>query len=244
MLAVQKGNYGLIDVSNKKLINFEYDDLQSISAGLYKAGNKGKWKVIDSTGRSITNPEYDNIGVFVKGEAAVFKNGQMGMINTTGKESQFTTPDGGGYTDIKKLLHDFVDALNSRNDSILTAFCKKVVPDDHTVSFLRNSGFDYRTLLYDLGKKAYTLEELHGTWLFRLKRIRRLLDNKIPSWKLEFTDQDLNIFLRSDTYCAESVPIAWFRAGGKDIKVQLGDLTRIDGFWKSFSLPHIPDNVY
>ena len=244
LLAVQKGKYGLIDVLNKKLINFEYDDLQSISAGLYKAGNNGKWKVIDSTGRSITKPEYDNIGVFVEGTAAVFKNGQMGMINTAGQEKQFTTPDGGGYTDIKKLLHDFVDALNSKNDSILTAFCKKVAPDGHTVSFLRKSGFKYRTLLHDLDKKAYTLEDLPGEYLFRLKRFCRLLDNKIPSWKLECTDQDLDIHLRSDIYCAESVTIAWFGTGGKDIKIRMGDLTRIDGFWKSFSLPDMSDNVY
>jgi len=243
LLAVLKGKYGLIDISNKKLIGFEYDDLQPIGSGLYKAGNKGKYKVIDSTGRAITKQEYDHIGVFVFGEATVVKDGQMGSINKSGQANNFTNPDGAGYTDIKKLLIDFASVMNSNDDSILTAFCKKVTPDNHTIAFFKRGFYKYGRFMRDLEKKEYTLDGAQRMLFLRIKKYRGLLTSKIPGWRLEYENGYLSSFLYSDNLCIESVLSALFKSGTIEIKFRFTDFSRIDGFWKMFYPPYLPDDA-
>lgn len=235
LLAVVKGKCGLIDLSKKKIVPFQYDDIQSISGGYYKVGNNGQYKVIDAQGRVITKESYDHIGVYVDGEASVFRGKEMSTINTHGDPGRFSPLDGTGYTSLKTLLEAFVTAVNSKNDSTLRAFCKNVTPDKHTVSFLERSGFKDSPLLYDLRTKAYTLETIPDMWLERLKRhIGKLND-------LQYVDNG-RTYLQNEQFSVESVVGATtFKAGDKEVKVHLGGLMRIDGIWKAFSYPYVRD---
>lgn len=235
LLAMFKGKYGLIDLSKKKLIPFQYDDIQSISAGFYKVCNNGQCKVIDAQGRLITKEAYDHIGVFVDGEASVFSSNEMSTINTRGDHGIFVPLDGGGYTSLKTLLEAFATAINSKNDSIMLAFCKKVTPDKHTVAFLDRSGFKDSPLLYDLRSKAYTLETIPDMWFNRLKRFSGKLND------LQYVDNG-RTYLQNEQLSVESVVGSTiFKAGDNEAKIHLGGLMRIDGIWKAFSYPYLAD---
>lgn len=238
LLAMVKGKYGLINTLKQKLVDFQYDDIQRIAEGFYKAGNNGKYKVIDAAGRIITKEAYDHIGVFVNGEAGVFKGKQISYINTHGEPGNFRPSDALGYTDLRTLLEDFTNAMNSKNDSILRAFCKNVTPDKHTVSFLERSGYNGPPLLYDLQKKAYTLEDIPDMWFDRLKRFSGKLKDT-----LQYINQDNdNIYIENEQFCVEGLKRATkFRAGDKEVNIRLGGLMRVDGIWKSFSLPSMAD---
>lgn len=235
LLAMSKGKYGLIDISKKQLVPFQYDDIQSISGGFYKACNNGKCKVIDAQGRIITKEAYDNIGIYIDGEASVFKGDQMSYINTKGEPGNFRPSDALGYTNLKTLMEAFANAMNSKNDSIIRAFCNNVTPDKYTVFFLERSGFKDPPLLFDLRKKAYTLEDVPAMWFDRLKRYSGKLEN------LQYVANG-NTYLQSEQFCVESVigPTT-FKAGDKEVKIKLGGLMRIDGIWKAFNLPSIVD---
>jgi len=234
LLGMIKGKYGLIDLSKKKLAAFQYDDIQSISGGFYKVCNDGQCKVMDSNGRIITKA-YDNIGVFIDGEASVFRGKEMSTINTKGDYTTFIPSDATGYSNLKMLLEAFAAAINSKNDSIILAFCKNVTPDKHTVSFLERSGFNGPSLLYDLRKKAYTLEDIPNMWFDRLKRYTVQLDN------LQYIDNG-RTYLENEQFCVESVVGSTiFKAGDKEVNIKLGGLTRIDGIWKAFSYPYMTD---
>jgi hypothetical protein len=235
LLALSKGKYGLIDISKKQLVPFQYDDLQSISGGFYKACNNGKCKVIDAQGRTITKDTYDNIGLYIDGEASVFKGDQMSTINTNGDQGKLIPSDARGYTNLKTLLEAFATAMNSKNDSIIRIFCQNVTPDTHTLLFLSRSGFKDPPLLYDLRKKAYTLEDIPNMWFDRLKR---------EAWKLNNLQYVNNgrTYLQSEQFCVESViGSTTFKTEGKEVKVKLGGLMRVDGFWKAFNLPSVTD---
>jgi hypothetical protein len=238
LLAIVKGKYGLINTSKVKLADFQYDDIQSISGGFYKVGNNGKYKVMDAAGRIITKEGYDHIGIYVDGEASVLKGNKMGYINTQGNAFNFSPADDIGYTDLKTLLEDFTSAMNAKNDSIIRAFCKRVTPDKHTVSFLERSGFKDVALLYDLRKKAYTLEDIPVMWFDRLKGYsRKLKDN------LQYVNQDSdNIYLQNEQFSVVGLKSATkFTAGDKAVNIRLGGLMRVDGIWKAFSLPYMAD---
>ncbi|MRG46887.1 hypothetical protein GFS24_17330 [Chitinophaga sp. SYP-B3965] len=235
LLAMAKGKYGLIDLSKKQVVAFQYDDIQSISGGFYKACTNGKCKVIDAQGRIITKEVYDNIGIYIDGEASVFKGDQMSIINAYGDQGKFSSSDARGYTDLKTLLEAFATAMNSKNDSIIRAFCNNVTPDKHTVSFLERSGFKDPSLLYDLRKKAYALEDVPTMWFDRLKRFTGKLEN------LQYVDNGIT-YLQSEQFCVESVVgSTTFKAGDKEVKIKLGGLMRVDGFWKAFNLPSMAD---
>lgn len=233
LLAMLKGKYGLIDLSKKKIAAFQYDDIQSLSGGFYKVCNNGQCKAIDAQGRVITKESYDHIGVYVDGEASVFRGNEMSTINTQGDPGRFSPLDGGGYTSLKTLLEAFVTAVNSKNDSIIRAFCKNVTVDKHTVSFLERSGFKDSPLLYDLHSKAYTLENIPNMWFDRLKRYTGKLND------LQYVDNG-RTYLQSEQLSVESVVGATtFKAGNKEVKIHLGGLMRIDGIWKAFSYPYM-----
>lgn len=235
LLAMLKGKYGLIDLSKKKLADFQYDDIQSLSGGFYKVCNNGQCKAIDAQGRVITKASYDHIGVFVDGEASVFKGNERSTINTQGDPGRFGPLDGGGYTSLKTLLEAFATAVNSKNDSMLRAFCRNVTPDQHTVSFLERSGFKDSPLLYDLRTKAYTLENIPDMWFERLKRHIAKLNN------LQYVDNG-RTYLQNEQLSVESVVEATtFKSGDKEVKIHLGGLMRIDGIWKAFSYPYLRD---
>lgn len=235
LLAMVKGKYGLIDLSQKKLVAFQYDDIQSISGGCYKVCNGGKCHVIDATGRIITKEAYDHIGVFVDGEASVFRGKEMTTINARGDRSDWVPSDGSGYSNLKTLLEAFAHAMNSQNDSIIMAFCKKVTPDKHTVAFLERSGYRESPLLYDLRTKAYTLENIPIMWHDRLKRYTAKLKD------LQYSGNG-NTYLENEPLCVEAViGAATFKAGEKEVKVNLGGLMKIDGFWKAFAYPSMRD---
>ncbi|THU38169.1 WG repeat-containing protein [Niastella caeni] len=244
LLARVKGKYGLIDLANKKRIPVAYDDLQPISGGFYKACNNGQCKVINAAGQTITKEEYDNIGVYINGKAPVFKNGQLSYIDTFGVAGNFVPSDACGYTDLHKLLADLTKAMNAKNDSLLHAFCKNITPDKHTVSFLKRSRYKNRTLVNDIERmRAYTLESRQQEIFDEMKRISSTVqDAQHTPWIAAYvpTQYDRLTMLESEPFCIESMTcLVSLRSGTKEVTIDIGRLTRMDGFWKTSYVPFV-----
>jgi hypothetical protein len=88
MIFAEKGNkYGYIDIHEKILVPFEYDDLTLFSEELACVKKKGKFGFINRNGKVVIPVQYENETYFQKaGVARVKKNNYYGFINKKGKE--------------------------------------------------------------------------------------------------------------------------------------------------------------
>jgi hypothetical protein len=194
--------------------------------------------VIDGKGQRVGDEEFDHIGVFVEDWVLVTKDGQSGYIDSKGQHSPYRMNPVDGFTELSEVYAAFATAMKSKSEEEITAFARKIVPDSATVDFLSKSGFDYRTLLYDLKKNACTLESLRESYAKSLIRFKRDLASEGLLDNLSYADTENRWDIRSEAFCVVGmVSPVQFTAGTRTVSIQFGDLERMDGRWKIFQYP-------
>ena len=175
ILAKKNGKEGYIDILQKVLIPFEYDDIGIFSDnGIAPAKKEGKWGGLDRKGNTIIPFIYDELGYFYKSDLAVIKkNGKYGFINGKGKI-------------IIPLLYD--NANQTMSDNVVIASQKG------KWAFFNNQGKQLTDFLYDEIKTDYVNDDKEDTY-FKGGVVIAMKNNK-PY----FLNRDLNEIKTSEIY--------------------------------------------
>ena len=80
------GKWGLIDLSNRPVSDFEYDSISSFTDNKSVVVKDGKYGFIDDKINAVTPVKYDLAFNFINGLAKVAINGKWGIIDENGKE--------------------------------------------------------------------------------------------------------------------------------------------------------------
>lgn len=87
--AQKNDKWGFIDINDKVIIPFEYEnnDIGSlwIKDGLICAKKNGKWGCFNHLGEVVVPFEYDNVASFYTKLGPLYKNGKWGFVDNTGK---------------------------------------------------------------------------------------------------------------------------------------------------------------
>lgn len=88
MILAELGNkHGYIDINQKIIVPFEYDDIDLFNHELASVKKNGKYGFVNRKGKIVIPLQFDNNSDFTKfGLALVEKNHKFGFINQTGKE--------------------------------------------------------------------------------------------------------------------------------------------------------------
>ena len=86
MLAKEKDNYHLYNADEKKIGDFECDDIDIVTDDKYIAYCKdGKWGFVDKDGKTVIKPKYEKAKSFSHGLGAVYDGKKWGFINYDNK---------------------------------------------------------------------------------------------------------------------------------------------------------------
>ncbi|CAA9198534.1 hypothetical protein FLA105534_02175 [Flavobacterium bizetiae] len=88
MILAELGNkHGYIDINQKIIVPFEYDDIDLFNHELASVKKNGKYGFVNRKGKIVIPIQFDNNSDFTNsGLALVEKNNKFGFINQTGKE--------------------------------------------------------------------------------------------------------------------------------------------------------------
>jgi len=217
----------------------QFNDLQSISAGFYKVHSVGKYKIIDCTGKALTKEEFDHIGVFVNGMVPVFKDDKMAYVDVKGQVGKYQPCACSGYTELDSLFRDMARVMNTKDDSLLMQFCRRVTPESYTLAFMKSIDLNHRDFIHDIEHKAYTMESITDNWFLRLQDMRKQWDRKGMVGELQYKGLSPDYtYLRDESHAVETfTKTVIFQMGEITIVFKPSDLTRMDGRWKAFKLP-------
>lgn len=242
----QKDHFGLINIRNEIIAKTKYQEVKILN-GFYGAKRKGKYLVLDTLGHAITKSTFDDVGNLrydprrqKKPEMAVFNNGKMGFMDVSGKlVTPINTPSPArGYKDLNALFYAFAKALKSENDSTIRNFCRDVVYDAYSQDYLLGTGGNYRGFPNEMENKGFTIERIVSEYYKRVNRFYQRLKESGSLQAFTFTgrfDRAGFEYLDQEQTIPFTEPWGIFNTNGRDVEVKLGELLKIDGYWKTFT---------
>jgi hypothetical protein len=175
---VAKGRkFGTINLENKMQIPFQYDDLQRISQnGLYKAKVGAGYRVISSKNKIINKGPFDEVANFEGTDgsgyqALTFYKGRMRVIDEKGRfiTTEVAMQPHRGYKTFDELKWALVEALDSKNESLLKDFAANIAPSEHLLFYLKENVFTKQALQYT---NVNAVREKYYNDLFKFKLSR------------------------------------------------------------------------
>lgn len=142
--------FGLVDYSNKQILEPKYDEIQKVSGNnLYVVNEQGKTKVIDKTGKDIITKGFDSIVSISKSTGT-----SAGIIFK--KDEKYGLMDLSGEIKIKATY----DKLSEANIGILIA---KKVENYGVIDIDENEkiSFDYNKITYNKEADVYITEDVN-----------------------------------------------------------------------------------
>jgi len=241
LLVSQKGKFGLMNRAGEKITAIEYDEVDHIY-GYYKAKKGNQYFVLNPLGNKITKLSFDEVGHFYEDKCAVFKKGKIGYLKNDGTlvENFERTLVPKGHKTIEALYKQFVLALKAEDDKALEIFSRAISVDQYTIEFMDRIGWLYRDIsnqnipLDDLSRKYY---DVFLSFKYKLKAKGELESLEFIRYENPFLGMPYSLF-------TPSYGILIFNEGGilktknGTIDCKLGILFNIDGYWKSFRVPH------
>lgn len=236
-LVAKKGNkYGVINLLNEVMVPFKYKHLKKIgSDGLFKAKLNQQYMLIDAKGSILNEGPFDEISNFEylgygkSSKALVFLNGKMKEINTKGKfiSKEIAMEPHKGFESFLELKLTLIEAMESKNDTLLLDFVKKIAPSKHLVHWLKNSdqriSSKVRYLDYDRIVKTYFERLLK----FKQRSWNSRYFNKNNLYTEDFTETN-NLGLTTNTRVSD-----WAYDDTKTLEKFLRNSIKINGYWIS-----------
>jgi len=232
--------YALVDMHNKLLTPFVYEDIEGIN-DFYSVKTPKGYAVMDSLGKTITSAMYDHVGTFYNHRCAVFLNGNYGFIDEQGKliEPIEHPSKARGFGTLHDLFTGFVIALKSESDSVLMEFAKNAVVDDYTREFMNRIRYEYRGFPQRGSKPGYSVEDAVAAYYKQIKHFRDRLKSRGALESLAFNGMEDNWIGYWDRAYNITGTEDWgvLTSQGRTFKYKLGELLYLDGYWKSFTSP-------
>jgi hypothetical protein len=227
IIAKKKNAFGLIDLTNKTLIPFEYEALAKISLNdIYKAKTKKGYGLISSKNEVLNAGLFDQVGDFDNGTALTFKGDSMRQMNencqliSEAKAMSYHE----GFRTFQTLKLALIKSLNSKDDELLLEFAKKITPSKHILFLFSKITHTYAYVEY-LSPK--TISKRYYEVLLEVKR--RWNVTKYDKNKL-IAIEDYTVF-EGRVYTNQRTEKTTF--GMRELEWILRDAVRMDGFWVS-----------
>ena len=155
--------YGTVNLKNEVVIPFQYSFLQRISySGVFKAKTGKQYQIIDKDGKLISKNTFDEVANFERVDnnysednilqGLTFFNGKMRVMDSKGN---FITDEKPmqphiGYETFDELKFALIEALDSKDDTLLKEFVDKIAPSEHILYYLKQNLFDKSTLYVNI----------------------------------------------------------------------------------------------
>lgn len=144
-----------------------------------------------------------------------------------------------GYKDLNKLYADLPVYLNSPDDAALKAYCYKITPDAGTVAYMKAHRFSYRGLPEALEEQQVSVTKIGDDYFHYLLNLRERLKAANQLNDLRYVGREhTGEALYNDAlsiYMTETFIL--LECNGDTIRYKPGEMLRIDGKWKAFTLP-------
>jgi hypothetical protein len=137
--------YGLVDLTNKKLIPMEYKSIYSIGSLRFGVENfQGKTALYSETGKQITEFSIDSISAFYKNYAVIYQNLQQGLMDREGQikiEPKYRALK----IDEKGMVHAHLPdewlVLNNSNQQMHQLYADSIEGIEKNIFKLRTAGY-------------------------------------------------------------------------------------------------------
>lgn len=147
-----------------------------------------------------------------------------------------------GYTDLDKLYRDFPVILKSDKWADIENYCSKILPDEGTLKYMAEKNFSYRGLPEAKEKMPLVLDYARVSYMAMVARFRASLENADQLKDLTFVkvEQEGTEMVNKDLGIEATETFIILKSGdSREMRCKLGEMFKINGYWKSFTEPKL-----